>query len=73
MMFENLKFAKDNGYEWLDLGPACGVTGLRRFKEKWLGTPKFKLYVQVMKVKHSKTDGESTLPEDLKHYFARYV
>ena len=68
MMFENLKFAKENGYTWLDLGPTCGVTGLRRFKQKWLARAKFKLYVQVMKVKHSKTDGPSALHEEL-HYF----
>ncbi len=67
MMFENLKFAKANGYEWLDLGPTCGVTGLKRFKEKWLGTPKFKLYVQVMRVKRNKIDWPPNLPEHLEH------
>jgi hypothetical protein len=69
MMLENLKFAKNNGYESLDLGPTCRVAGLRRFKEKWLGTPKFKLYVQVMRIRHSKTNGPSALHEELEHYF----
>jgi hypothetical protein len=51
MMYENLRFAESRGYEWVDLGPTCGVVGLRWFKEKWIGKPKFKLYVQVMNVK----------------------
>jgi len=48
MMYENLKFAKDKGYKWLSVGPACGLAGLRRFKEKWFAKPKFKVYVQEM-------------------------
>jgi hypothetical protein len=51
MMYENIKFAKDEGYEWLSVGPTCGLAGLRRFKEKWLAKPKFKLYVQEIYVK----------------------
>lgn len=49
MMYENLKFAKNRGYEWIDVGPACGVSGLRRFKEKWFAKPKFKIFVQIMR------------------------
>jgi hypothetical protein len=55
MMYENLKFAESHGYEWIDLGPTCGVIGLRWFKEKWLGKPRFKLYVQVMDIRSRRT------------------
>jgi len=48
MMYENLKYAKNKGYEWLDVGPACRIEGLRRFKEKWLAKPKFKIHVQTL-------------------------
>lgn len=50
MMYSNVKFAKDNGYEWIDIGPTCGIVGLRWFKEKWLGKPRYKLYIQAMNV-----------------------
>jgi hypothetical protein len=55
MMYENLKYADANGYEWLDIGPACGIVGLRWFKEKWLGKPRFKLYVQAMNIRSKST------------------
>jgi len=48
LTYENLKFARDRGYGWVDVGPACGSAGLRRFKEKWFAKPKFKLYVQTL-------------------------
>ena len=51
LMYNNLKFARDNGYAWVDVGPACGSAGLRSFKEKWFATPKFKLIVQTLTVK----------------------
>ncbi len=51
LMYENLKYAKDNGYEWVDVGTTCGIAGLKRFKEKWFAKPKFKLYVQTLDVK----------------------
>jgi hypothetical protein len=50
-MYTNLQFARDNGYAWIDVGPACGSAGLKRFKEKWFATPKFKLVVQTMPIK----------------------
>jgi len=59
MMYENLKFARDKGYKWVSLGPACGRAGLRRFKEKWLAKPKFKLFVQMMCIKSKKTEKQS--------------
>ncbi len=57
MMYKNLKYAKSHGYEWVDLGPTCGVVGLRWFKEKWLGQPRFKQYVQVMNIATKRTNG----------------
>jgi len=50
LMYENLKFARDRGYEWLDIGPSCGVAGLRKFKEKWLAEPRYKIYVQTLNI-----------------------
>jgi len=50
LMYENLKFARDKGYEWLDVGSSCEVTGLRQFKEKWLAKPKYKIYVQTLTI-----------------------
>jgi len=50
LMYENLIFARDKGYEWLDVGLSCGVTGLRQFKEKWLAEPKYKVCVQTLSI-----------------------
>jgi hypothetical protein len=69
MMYANLKFAKSKGYEWVDVGPTCGIVGLRWFKEKWLGNPRFKLYVQVMNTRSKRTSNhefsEATLSSAL--------
>jgi hypothetical protein len=54
LMYENLKFAKDKGYGWVDVGPTCGVAGLKSFKEKWFAQPKFKLYVQTLSLRSEK-------------------
>jgi len=51
MMYQNLEYAKENGYEWVDIGPSCGVDGLREFKEKWFGQPKYKICVQTLSIK----------------------
>jgi hypothetical protein len=50
LMYENLKFARDKEYEWLDVGPTCQSKGLKLFKEKWFGKPKFKIYVQSLEI-----------------------
>jgi hypothetical protein len=50
LMYTNLQFARDNGYAWVDVGSACGSAGLKKFKEKWFATPKFKLIVQTMPI-----------------------
>ena len=47
LMYENLKYARDKGYETLDVGPTCGSQGLAAFKKKWSASPKYKLYVQT--------------------------
>ena len=54
LMYENLKFAKDKGYSWVDIGPTCGLDGLKSFKEKWFAQPKFKLYVQTLNLRSEK-------------------
>jgi len=54
LMYENLKFAKDKGCEWVDVGPTCGIDGLKSFKEKWFAEPKFKLYVQTLNLRSEK-------------------
>jgi len=48
LMYENLKYAKENGYQWLDVGLTCNDYGIQRFKEKWMAKPKFKIFVQKM-------------------------
>ena len=50
MMHENLKYAKANGYEWIDVGPTCGSEGIRSFKEKWFAEPKYEMYVQTLNI-----------------------
>lgn len=49
IMYENLKYAKDNGAEWLDISLGCRNNGLQKFKKKWHAEPKYKLYVQTIK------------------------
>jgi hypothetical protein len=48
IMYENLRYAKNTGYAWLDVGVTCRNTGLQDFKEKWLAKPKYKLCVQTI-------------------------
>ncbi len=54
LMYENLKYAKENHYEWLDIGLTCGNIGLQHFKEKWNAVPKFKIIVQKMILNNDK-------------------
>ncbi|MFH0897306.1 MAG: hypothetical protein V1850_04580 [Candidatus Bathyarchaeota archaeon] len=49
LMHENIKYAKENGCEWLDVGLTCGNTGLKSFKEKWFAEPKHELFVQKIR------------------------
>lgn len=48
LMFENIRYAKDKGYRWLDVGLACRNIGLQGFKEKWHAEPKYELFVQTV-------------------------
>jgi len=50
LMWENLKYAKDKGYRWLDVGLSCRNVGLQEFKRKWLAEPKYKLSVQTIEL-----------------------
>ena len=47
-MYQNILYAKQKGYEWLDVGLACREPGLQAFKTKWLAQPRFKLVVQTI-------------------------
>jgi hypothetical protein len=52
MMYEDINYAKQKGYEVLDVGPSCLNPGLQRFKEKWFAKPAHQLFVQCMQ-KHT--------------------
>jgi len=45
IMHKEIVYAKEQGYEWLDIGWACSP-GLEEFKKKWKGIPRFNIYVQ---------------------------
>jgi len=45
IMQKEVVYAKEHGYEWLDVGWSCSP-GLEEFKKKWKGTPRFKIHVQ---------------------------
>lgn len=61
LMYENLKFARERGCEWVDVGPTCGSDGVRRFKEKWFAKPKFDLHVQTLTSPFKKSKENTTL------------
>lgn len=60
-MHENLKYARENGCMWLDIGPACGAEGLIQFKEKWTAKPKYKICVQTLTIKPGKASSSKTV------------
>jgi hypothetical protein len=43
IMFNEIKYAKTNGFTWLDLGWACNL-GVEEFKKKWTAIPRFKIW-----------------------------
>jgi len=45
MMHKEIVYAKEQNYEWLDIGWACS-SGLEEFKKKWKGVPRFNIIVQ---------------------------
>lgn len=49
IMYENLRYAKNEGYEFLDISLGCRNSGLQNFKTKWHAEPKYQLFVQTIK------------------------
>ena len=49
LMYENMKYAKEQGYDWLDVGVTCQNRGLQDFKTKWFAEPRYELVVQTIK------------------------
>jgi hypothetical protein len=45
MMYKEINYAKEQEYEWLDIGWACSP-GVEEFKKKWKGIPKYSICVQ---------------------------
>ncbi len=45
LMFEEISYAKKQGFDWLDVGWSCDP-GLEEFKKKWTAIPRFTVYVQ---------------------------
>ncbi|PVX23958.1 MAG: hypothetical protein CW691_09200 [Candidatus Bathyarchaeum sp.] len=43
IMFNEVKYAKQKGFTWLDLGWACNV-GIEEFKKKWTAIPRFHIW-----------------------------
>ena len=43
IMFNEVKYAKEKNYTWLDLGWACNL-GIEDFKKKWTAIPRFKIW-----------------------------
>lgn len=47
LIYEEILYAKKQGFRWLDIGWACNVAGLEEFKTKWKAIPRFHVYMQV--------------------------
>jgi hypothetical protein len=45
MMLKEISYAKEQKYEWLDIGWACSP-GVEEFKKKWKGIARYNIYVQ---------------------------
>ncbi len=45
IMHKEIVYAKEHGFEWLDIGWSCSV-GLEEFKKKWRAIPRFNICVQ---------------------------
>ncbi|WGM90574.1 MAG: hypothetical protein NUK63_05480 [Candidatus Bathyarchaeum tardum] len=43
IMFNEINYAKQKGFSWLDLGWACNL-GIEEFKKKWTAIPRFKIW-----------------------------
>jgi len=49
LIYEEIVYAKRQGFKWLDIGWACNVPGLEEFKVKWKAVPKFEVSMQVFR------------------------
>lgn len=69
IMFNEIKYAKQKGFIWLDLGWACNM-GIEEFKRKWTANPRFHIcgYEYVNDGLH--TDSSETTME--KHRIGKY-
>lgn len=47
LVYEEILYAKKQGFKWLDIGWACNLPGLEEFKTKWKAVPRFHVYMQV--------------------------
>jgi len=45
LIYEEILYAKSEGYKWLDIGWACNP-GLEEFKKKWMAMPRFHVCIQ---------------------------
>jgi len=45
VMHREVVYAKEQNFEWLDIGWACN-SGCEQFKKKWKGIPRFNIHVQ---------------------------
>ena len=45
LMYNELVYAKKQGFDWLDVGWSCNL-GLEEFKKKWMAIPRFTVCVQ---------------------------
>lgn len=63
MMCKEITYAKEQDYEWLDIGWACSP-GVEEFKRKWKGIPKYSIYVQEFShVDNEKRQEKNSSPE----------
>jgi hypothetical protein len=47
LVYEEILYAKKQGYKILDIGWGCNIPGLEDFKIKWKAAPRFHIYMQV--------------------------
>jgi len=47
LVYEEILYAKKQGYKILDIGWGCNIPGLEDFKIKWKAAPRFRVYMQV--------------------------
>ena len=45
LMYKEIHYAKENGFEWFDIGWGCNL-GVENFKKNWKAFPRFKIYLQ---------------------------